>query len=295
VRPHGTRKNACVWCTHDVSAHAADPEGRKGKFGPCHYGEGIGTTIAVCECQGSRPPATSDAFPIDAWIFFAGGLAKLASGLHAALVASKETRAAPPEDKPVDVPFPPLVPTKAVRVAGADVSSYRVSIVDASPAAAERVAAKTSASGERKMLTALAQHPGGLTSEELAVMTGYASTRRGEFLVRLRDDGRVVRAGVHYRITAAGRTWLGPFEELPKGDALRAHWLEKLRERESTVLAAIAAVWPEGLSSAEVRERTSYGTTSVGEALVELVGRKLVVKASRLYTASPTLFDESAR
>ncbi len=295
MRSRGTSKGACQWCTHAVSLHAPDPLGRKGKIGACTYGTGIGTTHAICECTGSRPkdpPAARRPDDLlEALTYFVGGFARLATDLHAALVAAKNTE--PKRDPFALSPWPAYTrssgaPTRPSPLLDRGAAFHGELRAEAPAKGPRKVAEK----GERKVLTALAQHPDGLTSDQIAVFTDYASTARGEYLAALQRDERIQRVGRMYQITTAGLAWLGPFERLPEGDELRAYWLDKLNERESTVLAAVAGVYPRTLTLAEIRERTSYGQTSAGEAVAILRRRNLIVKDGRTFTASGTLFNE---
>jgi hypothetical protein len=64
-------------------------------------------------------------------------------------------------------------------------------------------------SGERRILTAIAQHPDGVTREQLTVLTGYKRSSRDTYLQRLRAQALVAETD-RIRVTAQGLTWLGP-------------------------------------------------------------------------------------
>jgi DNA-binding MarR family transcriptional regulator len=301
----GHRKWTVCGCTHDAKDHTPHPSDPNGRPGPCRYGTGIGTTVALCMCTGFHSRRAKGTFasgvtvdekavapfldPGDLFIAFMGAVASLSTAIHAQLVAAKD---APPKKDPFVLT--PRLATKR--------EDLRLETLPklATPAAARAAAPKKVAEkGERKVLTALAQHPRGLTSEQLAVFTEYASTARGEYLAALQKDGRVSRTGDFagrdarrsvYEITVKGLEWLGSFEKLPTGDALLTYWTEKLKERESTVLVAIASVYPHGLTLGEIGTRTDYRPTSVGEATMNLVRRRLVVKDGREVRAVAELF-----
>lgn len=99
--------------------------------------------------------------------------------------------------------------------------------------------------GERKILTAVAQHPEGVSEEQILVLTGYKSTSRYEYLRLLAAKGLVERSGSTIAATDAGIQALGSgFEPLPTGDELREHWLNKLRGGEETILRLIVDAHP---------------------------------------------------
>lgn len=98
------------------------------------------------------------------------------------------------------------------------------------------------ASGERKILTALAQYPQGRTVVQVAILTGYASGGGGfkNYLSALRTRGLIEGTG-DLRITAEGSAELGDFEPLPEGKELLKHWLGQLGKAERLILEAVAA------------------------------------------------------
>ena len=78
------------------------------------------------------------------------------------------------------------------------------------------------ASGERRILTALAQYPQGRSKVQVAVLTGYAATGGGfnNYLGALRSRGLIEGDGERLTITEAGIQALGSWEPLPTGSAL---------------------------------------------------------------------------
>ncbi|MDB5297225.1 MAG: hypothetical protein JWO31_3208, partial [Phycisphaerales bacterium] len=146
--------------------------------------------------------------------------------------------------------------------------------------------------GERTVLTAIAQHPGGCGREQLTVLTGYKRSSRDTYLQRLRERGYTEPAGEDLRATAAGVAALGrSFESLPTGDALRAHWLAKLPEGERRVLQVLVNRHPAAVSREEVDEATGYKRSSRDTYLQRLASRRLVEAEGRgQVRASRTLF-----
>ena len=78
------------------------------------------------------------------------------------------------------------------------------------------------ASGERKILTALAQYPEGRSKVQVAVLTGYAVSGGGfnNYLGGLRSRAFIAGGGEQLRITEAGLVALGSWDPLPVGPAL---------------------------------------------------------------------------
>ncbi len=131
------------------------------------------------------------------------------------------------------------------------------------------------ARGERRVLIAVAQHPDGVTREQLTVLTGYKRSSRDTYLQRLRARGAVDDAD-RIRVTPAGRAELGPdFKPLPTGLGLRAHWLATLPEGERRVLEVLLEAG--GLTTREeVSERTGYRRSSRDTYIQRLRARQLV-------------------
>jgi uncharacterized protein len=80
--------------------------------------------------------------------------------------------------------------------------------------------------GERKILTALAQYPGGRTKIQVAILAGYAANGGGfnNYLSSLRSRGWMDGTGDSLRITQSGLESLGSFTPLPQGAELRRYW-----------------------------------------------------------------------
>jgi len=135
-----------------------------------------------------------------------------------------------------------------------------------SPASPPRVIAPLSdvgakiPSGERKILTALAQYPDGRNKVQVALLTGYAC-RGGSFnnyLGALRSKGWVENHGDSLRITVDGSESLGQYVPLPCGRELLEHWLGQLGRAEREALRVLAEAYPGVLSKEEVANRAGY-------------------------------------
>ncbi len=149
----------------------------------------------------------------------------------------------------------------------------------------------TPARGERRVLTAVAQHQEGVTREQLTVLTGYKRSSRDTYLQRLLSTDLVFKRGDRIIASGKGIAELGPdFRPLPTGSALRAHWLSRLPEGERRILSVLlerGRMIREGLSDA-----TGYKRSSRDTYVQKLRARELVdVDGDGALVPSPTLFD----
>jgi DNA-binding IclR family transcriptional regulator len=136
--------------------------------------------------------------------------------------------------------------------------------------------------GERIVLTAIAQYPGGVTREQLTVLTGYKRSTRDAYIQRLRERGLVEITGDRLNATDAGIAALGPnFEPLPTGDALRAHWMANLPEGERRVLGILIEAYPKPVEREHISDKTGYQRSSRDAYLQRLSARRLVVPEGR--------------
>lgn len=157
-------------------------------------------------------------------------------------------------------PLPTSMPVRSARVARAA----------AAPSA-------TSSNGltrmENVMLTALAQHPRGLTKAQVLVHSGYASSGPvSKAFAALARNGWTSHEGSSLRITAAGLDALGPFTPLPVGAALREHVLGETSTMVGAILRVLFEVYPESITKGEILSRTGYRSSGpVSKAFARLV------------------------
>lgn len=127
----------------------------------------------------------------------------------------------------------------------------------------------------RAMLTALAQHPHGLSKKQILIHTGYASSGPvSTAFADLARGGAVTAAGPGLQITSEGLRQLGDYEKLPLGDALRAHLLSsgRLSTMEAALLRAICDAYPQPIRKGAVLEATGYKSSGpVSSAFAKLV------------------------
>jgi hypothetical protein len=158
--------------------------------------------------------------------------------------------------------------------------------------ASDNASASTSSlgGGERKILTAIAQHANGVTREQLTVLTGYKRSSRDTYLQRLRSAGVIDDRGD--RIVATDTTSLGPdFEPLPTGEDLRRHWLGRLPVGERKIFEAVVGAYPGSVSRSDIDEATGFKRSSRDTYLQRLSSRQLVItERGGDVTASAELF-----
>ena len=149
-------------------------------------------------------------------------------------------------------------------------------------------------SGERRILTALAQHPQGRSKVQVAVLTGYAATGGGfnNYLGALRSRRLIEGDGDRLTITETGIQALDSWEPLPTGSALIAYWRGRLRKAERLILETLAQVYPAALSKEEIAEQAGYEANGGGfnNALGRLRTLELVQGRGEI-RASENLFD----
>jgi len=159
------------------------------------------------------------------------------------------------------------------------------------PAAPKTNGAVELGKGERATMIAIAQHPNGVTREQLTVLTGYKRSTRDAYLQRLKAAG--FTDGDPIVGTDSGIAWLGPdYDPLPTGDALRAHWLGKLPEGERKILEILCSIYPASSERDAISEKTGYARSSRDAYLQRLGARKLVANQGRgAVVASSELFS----
>lgn len=119
--------------------------------------------------------------------------------------------------------------------------------------------------GLRRILTALAQRPDGLTNRQIGVRAGLSS-KSGTFSTYLskgRSSGWIVDQGDRRAITEEGLAALGTYDPLPAGRDLLDHWLRELGDSGAArLLSAAAEAYPSALTNAEAGERANLSAAS---------------------------------
>jgi hypothetical protein len=149
-------------------------------------------------------------------------------------------------------------------------------------------------SGERRILTALAQYPQGRSKVQVAILSGYAPNGGGfnNYLGGLRTRGFIQGNGDRLTITQAGIQALGSWVPLPTGTALIDYWCGRLGKAERLILEALTQVFPDPLSKEEVAAKAGYEANGGGfnNALGRLRTLELVQGRGEL-RASDDLFE----
>lgn len=150
---------------------------------------------------------------------------------------------------------------------------------------------KTIGSGERAILTAIAQFPEGITNEHIAVLTGYKATSRRTYLQLLSQKGYVRRSGNNFAITKEGINELGSdFVPLPTGPDLQEHLKRTLPAGEARIFKVILEAYPESVSRENIMDSTGYKQTSIRTYLQNLNARKVIEVENGEIRASEKLF-----
>lgn len=146
--------------------------------------------------------------------------------------------------------------------------------------------------GERKILTVLAQYPGGRSKVQVAVIAGYRHSGGGfnNYLCSLNTAGYLQRSGDQLMITDAGLNALGDFEPLPTGDALLNYWMSQksLDKCARHILRALSNNG--GLSKDLLAEQAGYAAGGGGfnNALSRLRSLELITRTEP-FSLSPNL------
>lgn len=131
--------------------------------------------------------------------------------------------------------------------------------------------------GPMRVLEVIVQF--GMASQaKIAVMTGYKTTSRYEYLRVLKSDGFITEhSGGIFKATAKGAVQCGAIKPLPAGQELIDWWMSRLNGGEAKVFEAICRAG-RPVSKQELEDVTGYKSTSVYEYARCLVSRDIVVK-----------------
>lgn len=136
----------------------------------------------------------------------------------------------------------------------------------------------------RRVLTVLAQNPGGLERDRIAIFSGYSATSGGfgQALADLRGEGWIEDENARTSITAIGLEALGAFDLLPTGAALFDFWRANVTTAESRILVALRD-HRAGLTRSDLARICEYSETSggFGQALADLRLRRLIFDRDR--------------
>ena len=122
------------------------------------------------------------------------------------------------------------------------------------------------ARAERRILTVLAQYPGGRTKTQLAVLAGYAVNGGGfnNSIGALRSRGHLIGDKLQLQITEEGLAALGQWDPLPVGRDLVDYWLRRLGKAERSAFSVLVEIWPEALTKEDLASRAGYEPSGGG-------------------------------
>jgi len=160
--------------------------------------------------------------------------------------------------------IPPERPHNMISVELAKIKGYpnfsRIKTGDAIIFDADTLGADLS-KAERWILTVLAQHPGGRTKAQVALIAGYA-VKGGGFLNAigaLVTKGFITRQGGDLlMITGRGQANIGNVVPLPTGKALVDHWLSKLGKAERSILQYLTNNFPNEFTKEAIAAGSGY-------------------------------------
>lgn len=159
----------------------------------------------------------------------------------------------------------------------------------------------TSHSGERALLTAIAQYgAAGVTLSQLTAVTDYTKSTIRTYLPRLKERALYQEHGSgktkRMVVTKAGLTELGPkFKPLPRGLELQEYWREHLPEGERRCFDLALRAYPKSITSAELVEALDYTDSTIRTYLPKLAKRQIVDLESGGMRAASILFDVGDR
>lgn len=141
-----------------------------------------------------------------------------------------------------------------------------------------------------RVLIALADYPHGLTVRQIALAAKIRKGTAKNYVGDLKRLGHVAKKEHgKFAITETGKMMLpADYKPLPKGDALRALWKDKLPEGEALIFETLEEFG--ALTLEEIAERTRYSAGSVKNYLGYLKARELVRKLGDQFRLSPDLF-----
>lgn len=125
----------------------------------------------------------------------------------------------------------------------------------------------------RSILTALAQHPKGLTKAQILLFAGYAASGKvsAEF-AELSREGFIDASSPIVTITGLGLIHLGDFDPLPTGAELRSKLIGESSAMEAAILGALFDSYPEPLQKSEILKRAGYAASGkVSAAFARIV------------------------
>lgn len=134
--------------------------------------------------------------------------------------------------------------------------------------------------GEKRMLTVIAQHPGGVARAQLTTLLGYKKSYRDLLVQKLKAKAFVVEPSALVA-TEDGIAALGNFVPLPTGRDLFAVYMRELPDGERRVLELADNHYPDEITRDKITEITGYRKSYRDLLVQKLSGRKLITQPTR--------------
>lgn len=147
---------------------------------------------------------------------------------------------------------------------------------------------------ERALLTALAQHPDGLSKKQILIHANYRSSGPvSTAFATFNKNGWMAECGGRFVITPQGLTALGDFEPLPTGAALRQKVIAESKRVEAAILNVLFDVYPDPITKGEILNRSGYKSSGpVSTVFGRFVAKGYATKAgSGMLRAADEFFE----
>lgn len=131
--------------------------------------------------------------------------------------------------------------------------------------------------GERKCLIAAAQYPGGVTRQQMTILTGFKRSTRDAYIARLFQKTFVFMQGDKVLATSQGITALGnDYEPLPTGQALQEYWRHKLPAGERAILEIALAAQGNPITRDSLEESTGFKRSTRDAYIMRSISRRVL-------------------
>lgn len=145
--------------------------------------------------------------------------------------------------------------------------------------------------GQVAILSACIEYPAGLRNEQLTMFSGLKKSTRDLYVQQLGRAGLVEKSGGVVIATDAGRAALPNRRPLPRGRALREHWLSKLSGGEKQIFETLCKAQGRPLTREELGEAVNLKKSTRDLYLQQLMRKQIVEAVGRAQVrAVPMLF-----
>jgi uncharacterized protein len=148
--------------------------------------------------------------------------------------------------------------------------------------------------GLYRMMVALAQHEGGLTRQQLAVLASMSSKGGGfgNYLSKMRSNGWLEEERDLLTLTDDGYAALGDYPPLPTGAELARWWINKAGASKGRILQTIIDAGPHGMDRDALARAAGYEPTGGGFAnYLGWLRTMTLINGSKVLVADPLFFN----